>query len=164
MILIKTFLILLNSKKKIEYLENISDQSFLLDIVKKKIEKSNIIIFSPGTQHSSLLPTYLSDYLGENIYLNKNCLKVFISNIGADYENPVYIASDYIINSSKYLNISSKNKNLTSDFFNLLLINDPINNLENKVKFDQKIIDMNIDYIRSNLENNLNNGIHDGKK
>ena len=50
--------------------------------------------------------------------------------------------------------MSSKNKHLTSDFFNLLLINDPINNLENKVKFDQKIIDMNIDYIRSNLENN----------
>ena len=51
----KNFLNSLKFEKKIEYLENISDQSFLLDIVKKKIEKSNIIIFSPGTQHSSLL-------------------------------------------------------------------------------------------------------------
>ena len=122
------------------------------------------MIFCPGTQHSSLLPTYLSLYLGDIIANNKESLKVFISNIGADYENPVYIASDYVLNSVKHLNYSSKKNYEIKDFFNLLLINNPLDDIKVKVKFDNGIIKTNIDYVKSNLENDYKNGYHDGDK
>ena len=56
-------------------------------------------------------------------------------------------------------------KNLLKDFFNFLLINEPlISNDANKVKFDNKIIETGIDYQRINLEDIKNHGHHDGNK
>lgn len=151
--------------EKLKYLDKLNFNVQISNSLIKIIKDSDIIIYSPGTQHSSLLPTYMTNSIGDLISNNKNCLKVFISNIGADYENPVYIASDYLYNSFKYLNSSSMKKNLLKDFFNFLLINEPlISNDANKVKFDNKIIETGIDYQRINLEDIKNHGHHDGNK
>ena len=151
--------------EKLKYLDKLSFNVQISNNLKKIINDSDIIIYSPGTQHSSLLPTYMTNTIGDLISNNKNSLKVFISNIGADYENPVYIASDYLYNSFKYLNLSSMKKNLLKDYFNFLLINEPlIRNDSNKVKFDNKIIETGIDFQRINLEDTKNLGHHDGNK
>ena len=75
---------------------------------KNHIKKSDIIIYCPGTQHSSLYPTYMTKLLNKNISENKKSLKIFITNIGEDYETPSFTASDYIIYAFKYLTINTK--------------------------------------------------------
>jgi 2-phospho-L-lactate transferase/gluconeogenesis factor (CofD/UPF0052 family) len=153
----------LSFEKKSSYLNKISDKIDLIQPLYKKIAEADLIIYAPGTQHSSLLPSYLSRPLGDLIFQNKNSLKVFISNIGADYENPVYIASDYLINASKYINYSSSRNYNLLDYFNYLIINDPFEDF-NKVKFDDGIKRSGISYIKSNFEDSQHPGHHDGKK
>ena len=145
------------------YLNKISNKIELIQPLYKKIIEADLIIYAPGTQHSSLLPSYLSRPLGDLIFQNKKSLKVFISNIGADYENPVYIASDYLINASKYINCSSSENYNLSDYFNFLIINDPIEDF-NKVKFDEGIKKSGINFIKSNFEDFQNPGHHNGKE
>ena len=64
--------------------------------VRLALQQADIIIYSAGTQHS-LYPSYFTKGLAETISDNKTALKVFITNIGADYETPMYKASDYIL-------------------------------------------------------------------
>ena len=153
----------LSFDKKVNYLTTVSDSINLIKPLYDKITEADIIIYAPGTQHSSLLPSYLSRPLGDLIFQNKKSLKVFISNIGADYENPVYIASDYLMNAFRYINYSSSKNYKLLDFFNFLLINDPIENSK-KIKCDDGIKESGINFIKLNLENYQKPGYHDGKK
>ncbi len=50
------------------------------------LETADLIIFGPGTQHSSLFPSYLSKGVGEAISTNKTAEKVFLANTRKDYE------------------------------------------------------------------------------
>lgn len=47
---------------------------------------ADMIIYGPGTQHSSLLPSYLTAGIAESIAANKKAEKVFIANIRKDNE------------------------------------------------------------------------------
>lgn len=91
--------------------------------VRHALEHADIVIYSAGTQHSSLYPTYLSAGLAESIADNKAALKVFITNIGADYETPTYKASDYIKGAHRYLNLSDARTYAMQDLFDVVLIN-----------------------------------------
>ena len=48
------------------------------------IEEADVIVYGPGTQHSSLFPSYLTAGLGEAIRGNTTAEKVFVANIGRD--------------------------------------------------------------------------------
>ena len=48
--------------------------------------------------------------LAKAIADNTSAHKVFITNIGADYETPNYLASDYILGAHRYLNLSDTRK------------------------------------------------------
>jgi 2-phospho-L-lactate transferase/gluconeogenesis factor (CofD/UPF0052 family) len=50
------------------------------------IESADLIVYGPGTQHSSLLPSYLTEGVGEAIARNTGTDKVFISNIRRDVD------------------------------------------------------------------------------
>ena len=50
----------------------------------------------------------MTKLLNKNISENKKSLKIFITNIGEDYETPSFTASDYIIYAFKYLTINTK--------------------------------------------------------
>jgi len=50
------------------------------------IKNADILIYGPGTQHSSLFPSYITKDLGELIASNKTLQKIFISNILKDHE------------------------------------------------------------------------------
>ena len=51
------------------------------------LRQADIIVYAPGTQHSSLYPTYLTTGVARTIADNRSATKVFVTNIGADYEN-----------------------------------------------------------------------------
>ncbi len=50
------------------------------------IAQADVIVYGPGTQHSSLFPSYLTDGLGEAIASNCAADKIFIGNIVRDFD------------------------------------------------------------------------------
>src|SRR5205823_7752465 len=76
----------LDLEKRRSYLCGMSKTPSLNPEVAEQLAKADIIIYGPGTQHSSLLPSYLTDGVAESISTNKGAEKVFISNILKDHE------------------------------------------------------------------------------
>ena len=101
------------------------------------LRDADIIIYSSGTQHSSLYPTYMTRGFGKAIASNKKAFKVFITNIGADYETPSYNASDFIKGAYRYLNLAEKNKIKFQELFDLMILNEN-DSKENYVKLDRE--------------------------
>lgn len=154
----------LNFYEKINFFKKLNIYPNINQELINKILSADIIIFAPGTQHSSLLPTFLTKNIGDLIVSNKRALKVFITNIGADYENPVYIASDYVNNATKYLNMSSKISHKSLFYFNYILVNHNNYIDQNKVHYDRKGMErLNINYLANDFEDKNLRGNHNGE-
>ena len=159
--------LILNNLLKREKIEKIYSNSTKDNIsyeAKIKIQKANIIIYSPGTPFSSLYPSYFCNGIGNTIANNKKAKKILITNIGSDYETPDFTANDYIINTLKYLkfhNSKIKNNKLISD----VLVNNPLKFSKSTVR---PIIDnhfYNEFNIRcKNYENPKKKGLHSIQK
>lgn len=87
------------------------------------LKQADIIIYSAGTQHSSLYPTYMASGLASAIADNRSACKVFVTNIGADYETPSYKASDYLHGAYRYLTLSSAHHRALGELVDTVLIN-----------------------------------------
>ncbi len=68
-----------------------------------KIAEADLIIYAPGTQHSSLFPSYLTAGLGETIAQNLTAIKLLITNLQEDAEIPDSSAVDIIDRAVYYL-------------------------------------------------------------
>jgi len=134
--------------------------------VRHALEHADIIIYAPGTQHSSLYPTYLSTGLASSIADNKMALKVFITNIGADYETPNYKASEYILGAYRYLSMADKRQYKMSDLFNVVLINQShLKSGETYVEFDEEAFaEIPVPRVVDMFESKEQPGKHDGNK
>jgi hypothetical protein len=55
---------------------------------------ADVIIYGPGTQHSSLFPSYMTEGVAEAIAANKSADKIFIGNIHRDYDIQTDDAND----------------------------------------------------------------------
>lgn len=156
----------LSIEEKIKYLEKHQSYTSVSEGVRNALEHADIIIYSAGTQHSSLYPTYLSSGLAETIADNKNASKIFITNIGADYETPSYKASDYLLGAFRYLNLSDKRDYSIPELFDAILVNQSnFKHDETYVEFDQsnyKNIDAKL--ILDSFESENSPGKHDGQK
>jgi 2-phospho-L-lactate transferase/gluconeogenesis factor (CofD/UPF0052 family) len=58
------------------------------------LRDADVIIYGPGTQHSSLLPSYLTSGVAEAIASNRSADKVFIANIRRDHDIPLDSVND----------------------------------------------------------------------
>ena len=114
----------ISKAEKITFLENHNSFVDISSKAKRAISDADIIIYSPGTQHSSLYPTYMTRGLPEAISDNKTASKIFITNVGADYETPKFYAHDYVDGALKYMNKSSSRLLTYSDIFTKILVND----------------------------------------
>jgi len=134
--------------------------------VRLALEQADIIIYSAGTQHSSLYPTYLSAGLSESIADNNTALKVFVTNIGADYETPTYKASDYIKGAHRYLNLSDNRKYSMQELFDVILINQSNNKSdETYVEVDEEELNnIPVQRLIDDFESPYTTGKHDGAK
>lgn len=134
--------------------------------VQLSLQQADIIIYSAGTQHSSLYPTYLSTGLAQAIADNKTAFKAFVTNIGADYETPMYSASDYIRGAHRYLNLADARKYSMAELFDAILIN------QSRLKADETYVDfdesgfngINVRRVVDSFESSTSPGKHDGKK
>jgi hypothetical protein len=134
--------------------------------VKLALEQADIIVYSAGTQHSSLYPTYMSRGVAETIAGNREALKVFVTNIGADYETPSYRASDYVKGAYKYLRLAERRQYAMEELFSAILINDGRRKAdETYVEFDEEnFADVGVPYIVGDFESESAPGKHEGKR
>tara|TARA_Y100001968_G_scaffold330570_1_gene382803 strand:+ start:1177 stop:2415 length:1239 start_codon:yes stop_codon:yes gene_type:complete len=153
----------LTENEKYYYLDRHHSSLPVSPSVKLALTEADIIIYSSGTQHSSLYPSYLSSGLAETIADNRNATKVFITNIGADYETPMYQASDYIYGAHRYLELSGERKYSMEDLFTIVLINKNQATHSSYVRYDEEgFKDISIPKIVDNFESKIDPGKHDG--
>ena len=153
----------LQENEKYYYLDRHHSSLPVSPSVKLALKEADIIVYSSGTQHSSLYPSYLSSGLAETIADNKNATKVFITNIGADYETPMYKASDYIFGAHRYLELSGERKYSMEDLFTIALINKSESANSSYVKYDEEgFKEITIPKIVANFESKLSPGKHNG--
>lgn len=134
--------------------------------VRTALRDADIIIFAAGTQHSSLYPTYLSRGLAEAIVENRGAFKVFVTNIGADYETPTYRASDYIRGAHRYLEMAGKRSYGMGDLFDVNLINKShLKRDSTYVEFDEaECAALPVPMVVDAFESEAADGRHDGSK
>lgn len=70
----------------IRMLRNLEELPTLSAAADKVIREADIIIYGPGTQYSSLFPSYLTSGVAEAIQANTKAEKVFIGNIARDFD------------------------------------------------------------------------------
>ena len=130
------------------------------------LKQADIIIYSAGTQHSSLYPTYMASGLASTIADNRSAYKVLITNIGADYETPSYQASDYLRGAYHYLTLSDAGHRSLRELIDAVLINQSHHKAdETYVSFDEDgFRDLPVQRHLADFESQVSPGRHDGYK
>ena len=90
-----------------------------------KLAEAHLIIYAPGTQHSSLLPSYLTPGLGEAIANNLDAIKLLITNIETDAEITGRSAVDLIDRAAFYLREKGSSGIPAPCLITHYLVNDP---------------------------------------
>ena len=90
-----------------------------------KIDAADLIIYAPGTQHSSLFPSYLTPGLSRRIAANLRAIKLLITNIQADAEITGSNAVDIIERAVYYLQEKGTLRTPTPCLITHYLVNDP---------------------------------------
>lgn len=130
------------------------------------LRQADIIIYSAGTQHSSLYPTYMACGLTTTIADNRNAYKVFVTNIGADYETPSYKASDYLRGAYRYLTLAGTHHRALGELVDSVLINQSHRKAdETYVIYDEHGYDaLHVQRCVGDYESEVSPGRHDGNK
>ncbi|GAA4018049.1 hypothetical protein GCM10022280_16770 [Sphingomonas swuensis] len=133
--------------------------------VRLALAQADIVIYSAGTQHSSLYPTYLSRGLPEAIARNRSALKVFVTNIGADYETPTYRAADYLHGAYRYLCLAEDRHHAPEDLFDAVLVNNGRRKADTTyVDYDDSEYRLDVPRIVDDFEHPELPGRHNGER
>jgi 2-phospho-L-lactate transferase/gluconeogenesis factor (CofD/UPF0052 family) len=156
----------LDREERRHFLERHHAPAHISEGVRRGLAQADIIIYSAGTQHSSLYPTYLSAGLGETIAANRAAAKVFVTNIGADYETPTYTASDFIRGAYRYICLGDGREHPFEQLFTSVLVNTSrLKPEETYVEFDRAAFaELPVEVIAEDFENRNAHGKHDGQK
>ena len=71
--------------------------------LQRKIAAADVIVYAPGTQHSSLFPSYLTPGVGDAIGSNLRAIKLLLTNIQTDAEIAGSTAVDLVERALHYL-------------------------------------------------------------
>lgn len=86
---------------------------------------ADLIIYAPGTQHSSLFPSYLTPGLSDVIAANLHAVKVLITNLRADTEIPGASAVDLMERALFYMNAKGQRQLPSPCLITHYLVNEP---------------------------------------
>ena len=89
------------------------------------ITQADIIVYAPGTQHSSLFPSYITPKLGDSIASNMYAWKLLVTNITEDAEIPDSDAVSIINKAVFYLREKDTVDYPISSLVTHYLVNDP---------------------------------------
>jgi hypothetical protein len=91
----------------------------------ERIRAADLLIYAPGTQHSSLFPSYLTPQLGRAIASNLEAIKLLVTNIQTDAEIAGSRAVDLIDRAVYYLREKGRLATLAPCLITHYLVNDP---------------------------------------
>ncbi|MGH9372925.1 MAG: 2-phospho-L-lactate transferase CofD family protein, partial [Vicinamibacterales bacterium] len=89
------------------------------------VTQADLIVYAPGTQHSSLFPSYLTPGLSDAIAANLTAIKLLVTNIQADAEISGSSAVDIIERAVYYLKEKGRLAVPTPCLITHYLLNDP---------------------------------------
>jgi 2-phospho-L-lactate transferase/gluconeogenesis factor (CofD/UPF0052 family) len=93
--------------------------------LRERIGSADLIIYAPGTQHSSLFPSYLTKDLSRAIASNLTAMKLLVTNIQADAEISGSSAVDIVERAVYYLKEKGKLPLPVPTLITHYIINDP---------------------------------------
>jgi 2-phospho-L-lactate transferase/gluconeogenesis factor (CofD/UPF0052 family) len=93
--------------------------------LRDRIAAANLIIYAPGTQHSSLFPSYLTKDLSRAIASNLTAMKLLVTNIQADAEISGSSAVDIVERAVYYLKEKGRLPLPVPSLITHYIINDP---------------------------------------
>lgn len=156
----------LDLQDKVRYLQRFSRNPVVSSHCADAIREADIILYSPGTQHSSLYPTYMTRNIGELVRRNRDALKVFIANIGEDYETPAYSVSELVAGALKRLKNSDPEDHAASNYIHCVLANSGFHKTDHLSKYiyndPGKVEDLGVSCISGDFEDPNNPGKHNG--
>ena len=91
----------------------------------EKLREADLIVYAPGTQHSSLFPSYLTPGLNVAIAQNLHAIKLLITNIQTDAEIAGSSAVDIIERALYYLKERGTLQTPTPCLITHYIVNDP---------------------------------------
>lgn len=94
-------------------------------VVVEALRAAHLIIYAPGTQHSSLFPSYLTPGLSGAIASNLSAIKLLITNLQRDAEITGASAVDIIDRALFYLREKGRRTDPTPCLITHYLLNDP---------------------------------------
>src|SRR5207244_10486988 len=89
------------------------------------LAEADLIIYAPGTQHSSLFPSYLTPGMSDAIARNLRAIKLLLTNIQTDAEIAGSSAVDIIDRALYYLTDRGRRARPTPCLITHYLVNDP---------------------------------------
>ncbi len=90
-----------------------------------RLAEADLIVYAPGTQHSSLFPSYLTPGLSEAIAANLTATKLLVTNIQVDAEIAGSTAVDIVERAVFYLKEKGRLRLPTPALITHYLINEP---------------------------------------
>ena len=90
-----------------------------------KLADADLVVYAPGTQHSSLFPSYLTVGMNDVIATNLRAIKLLITNIQTDAEIAGSSAVDIIERALFYLNEKGSRALPTPCLITHYIVNDP---------------------------------------
>ena len=111
----------------VQWLEGRSKAIPLNPRLRERIASADLIIYAPGTQHSSLFPSYLTKDLSRAIASNLTAMKLLVTNIQADAEISGSSAVDIVERAVYYLKEKGKLPLPVPTLITHYIINDPKN-------------------------------------
>jgi 2-phospho-L-lactate transferase/gluconeogenesis factor (CofD/UPF0052 family) len=90
-----------------------------------RLAQADLLIYAPGTQHSSLFPSYLTPGLSQAIASNVHAIKLLVTNIQADAEIAGSSAVDIVGRAVHYLKEKGRLQTPTPALITHFLMNEP---------------------------------------
>jgi 2-phospho-L-lactate transferase/gluconeogenesis factor (CofD/UPF0052 family) len=115
----------LSKEECAKWLEGRSRTMPLNPRLRERIAGADLIVYAPGTQHSSLFPSYLTKDLSRAIASNLTAIKLLVTNIQADAEISGSTAVDIIERAVYYLKEKGKLPLPVPTLITHYIINDP---------------------------------------
>jgi len=110
------------NEKALQTLRRLSVTPAINPRAKEALEKADMIIYGPGTQHSSLFPSYVTADLAPAIAANKSAEKIFVGNIYKDYEIRNETAASLVEKLFFYLNAKGRYSYAWNDLVTLFFL------------------------------------------
>ena len=133
----------------------------LSDDAAAALKAADVIVFGPGTQFSSLLPSYRTLGFADAIHANRRAPRVFVSNLDADYDIQSLTLTDLL---DKSLELMGDPKNETG-LVTHILYNAASEEREAGVKPGRLPPDgmyLNARVVRGDFQNPVKNNVHSG--